>query len=138
MKPSWGKAALALASGGSNTDAARAAGVTSRTVTRWRADEVQFADAVDDFRSEFLNEAAGLLTAETTTAAAKLGELIENGEDHHALTAARIVLEMASRYRTDQTLENRIGSLEVAAGLRQSMGFPFGKCDNCWTRRSAD
>jgi len=40
MKPSWAKAALALASGGSNADAARAAGVTSRTVTRWRADEV--------------------------------------------------------------------------------------------------
>jgi len=119
MKPSWAKAALALASGGSNADAARAAGVTSRTVTRWRADEVQFVDAVDDFRSEFLNEAAGLLAAETTLAARKLGELIETGEDHHSLTAARIVLEMASRYRTDQTLENRIGSLEVAAGLRE-------------------
>jgi len=119
MKDSWGKAALALASGGSNADAAKAAKVTTRTVTRWRNDEVQFADAVDDCRSQFLNEAAGLLAAETTAAARKLGELIENGEDHHALTAARIVLEMASRYRTDQTLENRIGSLEVAAGLRE-------------------
>jgi len=119
MKDSWGKAALALASGGSNADAAKAAKVTTRTVTRWRNDEVQFADAVDDFRSEFLNEAAGLLAHNATAAARKLGVLIENGEDHHALTAARIVLEMASRYRTDQTLENRIGSLEVAAGLRQ-------------------
>ncbi len=118
MKDSWVKGAMTIASGGSNADAGKVAGVTARTIQRWRADEVQFADAVDDFRSEFLNEAAGLLAHNATDAARKLGELIENGEDHHALTAARIVLEMASRYRTDQTLENRIGSLEVAAGLR--------------------
>jgi len=110
---------MTIASGGSNADAGKVAKVTARTIQRWRADEVQFADAVDDFRSGLLEEAAGLLAAETTAAARRLGELIENGEDHHALTAARIVLEMASRYRTDQTLENRIGSLEVAAGLRQ-------------------
>jgi len=119
MKDAWVKGAMTIASGGSNADAGKAAGVTTRTIQRWRNDEVQFVDAVDDCRSQFLNEAAGLLAAGTTAAARKLGELIENGEDHHALTAARIVLEMASRYRTDQTLENRIGSLEVAAGLRQ-------------------
>jgi len=118
LRDSWVKGAMTIASGGSNADAGKVAKVTARTIQRWRADEVQFADAVDDFRSEFLNETAGLLAAETAVAARKLGELIENGEDHHALTAARIVLEMASRYRTDQTLENRIGSLEVAAGLR--------------------
>ncbi len=110
---------MTIASGGSNADAGKVAGVTARTIQRWRADEVQFADAVDDFRSEFLSEAAGLLAHNATAAVRKLGVLIENGEDHHALTAARIVLEMASRYRTDQTLENRIGSLEVAAGLRR-------------------
>lgn len=119
MKDSWVKGAMTIASGGSNADAGKAAGVTARSVQRWRNDEVQFADAVDDFRAEFLNEAAGLLAHYATAAARKLGVLIEKGEDHHALTAARIVLEMASRYRTDQTLENRIGSLEVAAGLRK-------------------
>ncbi len=119
MKDSWVKGAMTIASGGSNADAGKVAGVTARTIQRWRNDEVQFADAVDDFRSEFLNEAAGLLAHNATAAARKLGVLIENGEDHHALTAARIVLEMASRYRTDQTLENRIGDLETAAGLRK-------------------
>ena len=118
MKPSWGKAALALASGGSNTDAAKAAGVTSRTVTRWRADEVAFADRLEDLRSEMLTEAAGLLAAATTTAAGRLAEIIEVGEERHALTASRIVLDMASRYRIDQALELRISDLETAAGLR--------------------
>ena len=76
--------------------------IPSRTVQRWRSDEVQFTGAVEDLRSEFLNEAAGLLAHNATAAARKLGVLIDNGEDHHALTASRIVLDMASRYRTDQ------------------------------------
>ena len=119
MKPSWGKAALALAAGQSNADAAKAAGVTTRTVTRWRADEVAFADRIEDLRSEMLTEAAGLLAHATTAASRKLAEIIEEGEERHQLTAARVVLDMASRYRVDQALELRISDLETAAGLRQ-------------------
>jgi len=118
MKPAWGKAALALAAGQSNADAAKAAGVTTRTVTRWPADEVAFADRIEDLRSEMLTEAAGLLAHTTTAAVRKLAEIIEVGEERHALTASRIVLEMASRYRIDQALELRINALELAAGLR--------------------
>ena len=119
MKPSWGKAVLALAAGQSSADAAKAAGVTTRTVTRWRADEVAFADRIEDLRSEMLTEAAGLLAHATTAAARKLAEIIEEGAERHSLTASRIVLEMASRYRVDQALEIRIRSLEIAAGVRQ-------------------
>ena len=118
LKPSWGQAALALAAGGSNTDAAKAAGVTTRTVARWRADEVAFADRIEDLRSEMLREAGGLLAHTTTAAAHKLAEIIDTGEERHQLTAARVVLEMASRYRVDQALELRISDLETAAGLR--------------------
>ncbi len=119
MKPSWGKAALALAAGQSNADAAKAAGVTTRTVARWRADEVAFADRIEDLRSEMLTEAAGLLALATTAAARKLAEIVDTGEERHQLTAARVVLDMASRYRVDQALEHRINALEMAAGLRQ-------------------
>jgi hypothetical protein len=119
IKETWPKAALTLAGGGSNTDAAKAAGVSKRTVLRWRADEVMFADQVETIRSEMLTEAAGLLAHTTAAAAGKLAEIIESGDDRHALTASRIVLEMASRYRIDQALEHRISSLEIAAGLRQ-------------------
>jgi hypothetical protein len=119
MKPSWGKAALALAAGQSNADAAKAAGVTVRTVARWRADEVVFADRIEDLRAEMLTEAAGLLAHTTTAAARKLAEIIDTEEARHSLTASRVVLEMASRYRVDQALEARIGALEMAAGLRQ-------------------
>jgi len=118
MKPSWGKAALALAAGQSNADAAKAAAVTERTVTRWRCDELAFSDRIEDLRSEMLTEAAGQLAHATTAAAHKLAAIIEVGEERHALTASRIVLEMASRYRVDQALESRIIDLETAAGLR--------------------
>jgi len=119
MKPSWGKAALALAAGRSNADAAKAAQVTERTVARWRADEVAFADRIEDLRGEMLTEAGGLLAHTTTAAVLKLAEIIEEGEEGHALTASRVVLDMASRYRVDQALELRISDLETAAGLRQ-------------------
>ncbi len=119
MKPSWGKAAIALAAGQSNADAARAAEVTTRTVTRWRAHEVAFADRIEDLRSEMLTEAAGLLAHATTAAAGRLAEIIEVGEERHALSASKTVLEMASRYLDDQTQERRISDLETAAGLRK-------------------
>jgi len=118
MRDSWPKAALTIASGGSNTDAGKAAGVTGRTIQRWRQDEVAFADRIEDLRSEMLTEAAGLLAAATTAAAHKLAEIIDTGEERHSLSASRIVLEMASRYRVDQALEIRIRSLEIAAGLK--------------------
>ncbi len=66
-----------------------------------------------------LTEAAGLLAAATTAASRKLAEIIDTGEERHQLTAARVVLDMASRYRVDQALEHRINALEMAAGLRQ-------------------
>jgi len=53
MKDSWPKGAMTIASGGSNADAGKVAGVTTRTIQRWRNDEVQFADAVDASAASF-------------------------------------------------------------------------------------
>ena len=119
MKETWPKAALALAKGDTIAAAARAASVSKRTLLRWRSDEVRFADEVETLRSEMLMEAAGLLAATATSAVRKLDALIAEGEDRHALAAARTVLDMASRYRLDQALESRIVALELSAGLRQ-------------------
>ena len=119
MKDTWPRAAAVLAAGGSEKEASKAAGVSGRTVRRWRGDEIQFADAVADARKEFLDEAAGILAHISTAAARKLGQLIKEGDDRYALTACRVALEMASRYRTDQALENRLAALEMAAGMRR-------------------
>ncbi len=118
MKETWPAAVEVLAKGGSTAVAASAAGVDERTVRRWKADEVRFADAIEDVRSMMIAEAAGLLAAESCAAVVRLGRIIEGGRDDHALSACRAVLDMASRYRNDQALEQRITSLELAAGLR--------------------
>jgi len=118
MKTTWPKAVEVLAAGGTSTEAAKAAQVTVRTIRRWRNDEVLFADAVDDARASMLTEAAGLLAAATTTAARRLAEIVQSEEERHSLTAARIVLEQASKYRIDRAIEDRIAALEVAVSLR--------------------
>ncbi len=105
--------------GGSASDAARAAKVAPRTIRRWRADEPPFVDAIDDARALMLAESAGLLAATTMVAARRLEEIIETGEERHQLAASRAVLDMASRYRADHALEERIRSVELAVGLRQ-------------------
>jgi len=75
---------------------------------------------VDDGRARMLAEAAGLLAATTTAAARKLEEIIEVGEERHALAASRIVLDQAARYRTDRAIEDRISALEMAVGVGSS------------------
>jgi len=118
MKESWPKAVEVLASGGTSTEAAKAAQVTVRTIRRWRNDEPRFTDSVDDARSLMLAEAAGLLASQTTAAARRLGEIIQSDEERHALPAARVVLDMAARYRSDRAIEDRIEALEAAVNLR--------------------
>ena len=118
MKETWPRAAEVLAAGGSASDAAKAANVAPRTIRRWRADEPPFADAVDDARALMLAETAGLLAATTTVAARRLEEIIETGEERHQLAAARVVLDMAARYRSDRAIEDRIEALEAAVNLR--------------------
>jgi len=107
-----------LAAGGTSTEAASAAGVTVRTIRRWRNDEPPFADAIEEGRALMLAEAAGLLAAATTVAAGRLAEIIESGEERHALAASRVVLDMAARYRSDRAIEDRIEALEAAVNLR--------------------
>ena len=119
MKETWPAATRVLAAGGSQSEAAKAGKVTSRTIRRWLADEPLFVDAIDDARQMMLAEAAGLLAAATTSAARRLADIAEDSEPRYALPAARTILDMASRYRSETELEQRIGTLELAAGLRQ-------------------
>ena len=120
MKETWPAAAEVLAAGGSASAAAKAASVAPRTIRRWKADDVIFADEVDDARASMLTEAAGLLAAATTTAARRLAEIAEDSEPRYALPAARSILDLASRYRSDTELETRLAALEVAVALRPS------------------
>ncbi len=118
MKETWPAAAEVLARGGTATAAADAAGVDPRTVRRWRADEPQFEDFIEDARALMMAETASLLAHQSAAAARKLAEIVEHGREDHALTAATKTLEIALKWRSDVAIENRIRSLETAAGLR--------------------
>ena len=118
MKTTWPKAVEVLAAGGTSTEAAKAAQVTARTIRRWRNDEPRFADSIDDTRTRMLAAAAGILAASTTAAAHRLAEIVQSEEERHSLTAARIILDQAARYRSDRAIEDRISALEVAVSLR--------------------
>lgn len=118
---SWPRAALILAEGGTTEAAAEAAGVTARTIQRWRADEPEFADAVADARSRMLDRATGRLAASTSVFAETLATLAadESVRPQYRIAASRSGLEFASRYLADVHFEERLRSLEMAAGLRR-------------------
>lgn len=116
----WPAAAEVLARGGTITEAAKAAKVERHTVARWRDDEPLFADAIRDGRAEMVDRASGVLSEATARAAAVLSEIFEDAgvAPQFRQSAAKSVLELASRYRADVALEERIRTLEMAAGLR--------------------
>ncbi len=119
MKDGWHAAADVLAQGGTATAAAIASGVDPRTIRRWKADEPQFEDYIEEARSLMMAETAALLAYQSTAAARKLAEIVDRGEqDRGTLTAATKTLELALKWRSDVAIENRIRSLEIAAGLR--------------------
>jgi hypothetical protein len=119
MKEEWVKAAEVIARGGTATAAAGAAGVDPRTVRRWRADEVEFEDYIEDARSQMMSSTAAILANSSEAAAIKLAEIVESGEqDRGTLAASTKTLEIALKWRSDVAIENRIRALELAAGLR--------------------
>ncbi len=119
MKDGWTDAAEVIAKGGTATAAAGAAGVDPRTVRRWRADEPQFEDYIEDARSLMMAETAALLAHQSAAAARKLALIVDRGEqDRGTLAAAVKTLEIALKWRSDVAIENRIRALELAAGLR--------------------
>jgi hypothetical protein len=120
MKDTWPAAAETIARGGTINAAATAANVTRQTVARWMADEPTFADTVAETRHRMVDAATGTLTAATVAWAETLANLATDPSvaPQFRIAACRAGLELAARYRNDTTIEERIRSLELAAGLR--------------------
>jgi hypothetical protein len=117
-KRGWTVAAAALALGESKAIAAKKAGISTKTVQRWLADEAAFADLVAEFRTAYIGESAGILAHASTSAARKLHQLVSEAPDMVALSAARTILAMADQYRAAMELEERIKALELEVGLK--------------------
>lgn len=106
-----GIAAAALANGSTRQEAARAAGLSERTIRR-RLGDPDFRALVGDCRArimaDVLSGAAGL----AGRAVERLGELVEDDNPHVALGACRAVLTVAADFGDRAELAERIEALE--------------------------
>ena len=93
-------AALALAAGSTQDEAARKSGAGARTIKTWIAKDSGFAQRIRELRSEMTFRALGKLTDNMTSAAYTLGFLSRKGKSEMVrLSAARAILELGAKLR---------------------------------------
>ncbi|AJC60168.1 hypothetical protein [Streptomyces sp. 769] len=108
-------AVLALAQGRTNGQAAKAAGVSGRTILRW-LDDPEFRQEVDGTRTELLHLAVGRLAAASTKAVDALVDALDNERGQARVQAARTLLDACLSLRESLDLEQRLAALETAEG----------------------
>src|SRR5262245_21980604 len=110
--------ALGLACGGTVRCVAADCHVSERTVQNWLA-EADFAQRVEQLRSEMTEQAMSRLIARMTSAADVLGALLQDGDPRIRLRASVALLEQAVRLREVTVFEERLRLLEQAEQRRQ-------------------
>ncbi|WP_157880128.1 hypothetical protein [Streptomyces natalensis] len=105
-------AVLALAQGRTNGQAAKAAGVSGRTILRW-LDDPAFQREVADNRTELLRLAVGRLAAASTKAVNALVNALDNERGQARVQAARTLLDACLSLRESLDLEQRLAVLEA-------------------------
>ena len=112
-------AVAGLAAGLTMTEVARQAGVSDRTIRRWLKRDA-FRRRVEDARTELITGTVGKLADSAGEAVATLRQLLREGNPPATrLGAARVILEMASRYRESEELERRLTVLEEAVAAKE-------------------
>jgi len=109
--------ATALAAGMTHEQAAKAAGVSKRTVARRLADPA-FRSLMDVEQDRIVGRFTGTTVAGLEKAIARLTALVDSESDGVALGACRTLFEFTIRLREHATLTRRIAALE-AAGCEQ-------------------
>ncbi|NEA78035.1 hypothetical protein G3I30_02650 [Actinospica acidiphila] len=106
-------AVLALAQGHTTGQAAKQAGVSSRTVLRWLEDD-DFRQEISDTRTELLRAAVGRLAAAATKAVDTLVDALTTEKGQARVQAAKVLLEATLSLRESLDLEERIAAIEAA------------------------
>jgi hypothetical protein len=113
LTPRQEAAALALASGKTEDEAADLANCGERTLRTWLATVPGFAARVAELRAEMTARAMGRLIDNMVSAADTLGYLSRKAKAETVrLGAARAVLELGVKLRETIELEERIRALE--------------------------
>jgi hypothetical protein len=119
LSPKQEAAALALAAGRTQDEAARTCGAGTRTIKTWLHDRPAFARRIQELRAQMTSQALGRLVDSMVNAAKTLAYLSRKGKSEMVrLSAARAVLELGHKLRESVELEERIGALEANAPRR--------------------
>lgn len=102
----------ALASGANRLEAAKAAGVSVRTVAR-RLDRPEFQQRLNEARQAIFGEATATLSSHLTAASQTLVSLLNAKGEMTRLGAARSIWEIALRAKEGIDWENRMSALEA-------------------------
>lgn len=124
LRPAQSRALRALLEGVSLEEAAILAHVSQRTLRRWRSDPA-FAATLLESQRGVLDAAAGDLQGACQSAVRALRHVVERGGESvpisAVISAARVILELAARFREGADLDKRISALEGA--LAGSLGL---------------
>lgn len=104
--------ASAIASGASNSAAARKLGISRATVKR-RLHDPNFRRIIADLRGEILRNALGRMTAKITGAVDNLDALLNDDNPSIRLRAFRALMTFGLRLHESIELNDRIGELEA-------------------------
>ena len=111
----------ALAAGSTVEDAAKAAGLSSRTAYRRLADP-GFARRLAQTRDELISNALGELVDCASEAVATLRALLSASDERVRLSAAKSTLEQLLRLRETLTLSQRLAALERSVQAQSRRG----------------
>ena len=115
-------AALSLAAGATQEEAAEESGAGHRTIKTWLANHPAFVWRIQELRAEMTARALGRLVENMVSAVDTLGYLSRKGKSESVrLNAARAVLEMGTKLRESVELEQRITELESRQPQQERM-----------------
>ena len=101
-----------MASGAPYDEAAKAAGVSSKTVYRRNKDQV-FRERVEQLKQERARQITGGLLGLGVSAISQLAQLLESDDERIRVQAVKLVLDQNRHYRDREIIE------EIAIRLKQ-------------------
>lgn len=115
LTPRQVKAAIALASGSTLADAAKASGAGERSITRWRNENEQFQAEVLRLQKDAYGQAIATLSDSAVVAAKALKEVAENRKvsPFARVQAAQAILSNVHDMLGTQELLQRMKAIEV-------------------------
>jgi hypothetical protein len=107
------QAVVALSAGATIADAARQAGCSTRTVSRW-LDDADFVAKIERERQAVIGQASAKLGAASQRAVEVLAELLDDPLlPTVRLSAAKAVLDGLLRLRQEFVIESRLAAIEA-------------------------